>query len=156
MFSKVKIIVLGTLHTKLGLNWLNELRVWSAPECEDEKHEQHTECSHIVHGLHQDHQLSAQSREEAHQFEHTQETKRPQHWKTPIRLPYDLPHTVRETHGYIECISIYKKNHKLKYHNQWIWKRNPTMYFPTILHSSIWVADAEFFSSFNYYNFMSF
>jgi len=38
------------------------------PKDEDEEHQQHAEGGHIVHGLHQYHQLPAQSREEPHQL----------------------------------------------------------------------------------------
>lgn len=38
------------------------------PEDEDEEHKQHAECGHVVHGFHQDNELPAQSRHEAHQL----------------------------------------------------------------------------------------
>lgn len=45
------------------------------PESEDEKHQQHAECGHIVHGFHQHHQLSPQGRQEANQLKNPQQTK---------------------------------------------------------------------------------
>ncbi len=48
------------------------------PESEDEEHQQHAERGHIVHGLHQDHQLSPQGRQEANQLQYPQQTKRSQ------------------------------------------------------------------------------
>lgn len=69
-----------------------------SPEGEDKKHQQHAEGGHIIHCLHQDHQLSPQSRQEAHQLEHTQEPKGPEHGKTSISLSNNLPYTSKDTH----------------------------------------------------------
>lgn len=65
----------------------------SAPESEDEKHQQHAEGGHIVHGLHQHHQLSPQGGQEAYKLEHPQQTKRPQDRQPAIRIANYLPHT---------------------------------------------------------------
>lgn len=50
-----------------------------APESEDEKHQQHAESGHIVHGLHQHYQLSPQGGQEANQLQNPQQTKCSQH-----------------------------------------------------------------------------
>lgn len=85
-----------------------------SPEGEDEEHEQHTEGGHIIHCLHQDHQLSPQSWQKAHQLEHTQETKSPEHGKTPISLSDNLPYARKDTHHtYTESAGSAHTFHKL-------------------------------------------
>lgn len=54
------------------------------PEDKDEEHEKHAERGHIVHGLHQDHQLAAQSWHEADQLQHAKQPECSEHRQTPI------------------------------------------------------------------------
>lgn len=56
------------------VNNLKAFIVYSAgiPEGEDEEHQQHAECGHIIHGLHQHYQLSPQGGQEPDQLQHPQ------------------------------------------------------------------------------------
>lgn len=63
----------------------------SSPEDEDEEHKEHAEGGHVVHSLHQHHELAAQCGHETHQLQHPQETESPQHREAPVRLADDLP-----------------------------------------------------------------
>ena len=63
------------------------------PESEDEEHQQHAEGGHVVHGLHQHHQLSPQGGQEADQLQNPQQTKCPQDGQPPVCLTDYLPHT---------------------------------------------------------------
>lgn len=69
------------------------------PESEDEKHEQHAERGHVVHGLHQHHQLSPQGGQEADQLQDPQQAKSSQDGQAAVRLADDLPNAARHKHN---------------------------------------------------------
>ena len=52
----------------------------------------YAEGGHVVHGLHEHHQLAPQCGHEAHQLEHPQQPEGAQHRQPAVRLPDDLPH----------------------------------------------------------------
>ena len=53
----------------IPLAWMPRL---PSPEDEDEEHEQHAEGGHVVHGLHEHHELAPQCGHKAHQLQHPQ------------------------------------------------------------------------------------
>ena len=55
-----------------------------SPEDEDEEHKQHAEGGHVVHGLHEHHELPLQRRQEAHQLQHPHQAEGPQHRQAPL------------------------------------------------------------------------
>lgn len=64
------------------------------PEDEDEEHEKHAEGGHIVHGLHQHHQLPLQSWHETNQLQHAHQPESPEYRQTAALLTHDLPYAV--------------------------------------------------------------
>lgn len=66
------------------------------PEYEYKKHQQHAKCGHIVHSLHQHHQLPPKCRKEPDQLQNPQQAKGAQHRQPSLGLNHNLPHT--ETH----------------------------------------------------------
>lgn len=96
-----------------GYSW-NTQPHSSSPEDEDEEHEEHTEGGHVVHGLHENDELPAQSRHEANQLYHPQQPERPQHGETAIRLTDDLTHTDTHTHRAELIWTIYRMTSTLR------------------------------------------
>lgn len=62
------------------------------PEDEDEEHEQHAERGHVVHGLHEHHQLPPQGWHEAHQLQDSEQPESPEHGQAAVGLAHDLAH----------------------------------------------------------------
>lgn len=63
-----------------------------SPKDEDEEHQQHAECGHVVHGLHEDYKLALEGWHEADQLQNPHETKGPQDREPTTLLAHDLPH----------------------------------------------------------------
>lgn len=80
----------------IPLAWMPRL---PSPEDEDEEHEQHAEGGHVVHGLHEHHELPLQRRQEAHQLQHPHQAEGPQHRQAAPLLAHDLPHAARGEGG---------------------------------------------------------
>lgn len=95
--SHVLVRTLTSPHLAMGshLKTQSNLRTgnWKcSPKDEDEEHQQHAECGHVVHGLHEDYKLALEGWHEADQLQNSHEPKGPQDREPPALLAHYLPH----------------------------------------------------------------